>query len=231
MRPSNDDNNLDYGESYGKSNVGEDESKVPTLSDGRSNHSTGFDPSDVDDHEMVERDGQWMPKWQWLNQLNSGRHNRNGTNVQDANVERDVDVLCSDLDLPNSVKRRTMEIIMDVRDNREAGLSFGDLPVEVAEIGAVTLACRKIVDSLNFDTLDELDPDSNKIHEVALGEFYELEEDDTDFVDDSFTREDDTAETFLDKFVPDPKEGDDRREMTPKDVKKVRRKLAEYTDV
>lgn len=113
---------------------------TPQENDGRSETVTGFDPRDAPNRERVYRQGQWMSKWEWLNQLNDGVQDkeRGKANWQAGKVN-DAKLIADHLDLNRPERDKLLRMAQTINFNQ-----FGSYRSE-----QVLLACASLVSDEN----------------------------------------------------------------------------------
>lgn len=113
---------------------------TPQENDGRSETVTGFDPRDAPNGERVYRQGQWMSKWEWLNQLNDGVQDkeRGKANWQAGKVN-DAKLIADHLDLNRPERDKLLRMAQTINFNQ-----FGSYRSE-----QVLLACASLVSDEN----------------------------------------------------------------------------------
>ena len=118
--------------------------ETPQENDGRSQTVTGFDPHDARS-DKVYRQGEWIDKWKWLNQLNDGvqdkdrsKHNWRAGKLNDAKLIADR------LELTRPERDKLKRMADSVNFNR-----FGSYRSE-----QVLLACASLISDENTTVYD-----------------------------------------------------------------------------
>lgn len=134
---------LDYAvDSAGHVTDHEDEQAVPTEHDGRGEHRTGFRASDADGDTK---------KWQRLAAANEhGYHDERKTRRDWAGRKRDIEILvqtCNDYATEQELNHvldaeRVISLLEDLKEERD-GLNYGQVPVEVLVLAALTLHANR----------------------------------------------------------------------------------------
>jgi hypothetical protein len=115
------------------------DSETPQENDGRSKTVTGFDPRDTTS-QKVYRQGKWIDKWKWLNQLNDGVQDKNrGKQNWRAGKINDAELIANRLELTRPEKDKLKRMADEIDFNR-----FGSYKTE-----QVLLACASLVSDEN----------------------------------------------------------------------------------
>jgi len=116
------------------------DSTSPQENDGRSETVTGFDPRDASNRERVFRQGEWMDKWEWLNQLNDGVQDKNrGKRNWQAGKMNDAKLIADHLSLAPDEREKLLLMTEEIDFN-----SFGSYKSE-----QVLVACASLVSDEN----------------------------------------------------------------------------------
>jgi hypothetical protein len=131
----------------------------PQENDGRSETVTGFDPRDAPSGERVFRQGEWMDKWEWLNQLNDGVQDKErGKQNWQAGKLNDAKLIADHLSLPPNEREKLLRMAVEIDFN-----NFGSYSSE-----QVLVACSSLVSDENTTVYE------NRI--ILRDEFRELME-------------------------------------------------------
>lgn len=131
----------------------------PQENDGRSETVTGFDPRDAPSGERVYRQGEWMTKWEWLNQLNDGVQDKErGKQNWKAGKLNDAKLIADHLSLQPAETDKLLRMAEEIDFN-----NFGSHTTE-----QVLVACASLVSDENTTVYD------NRI--ILRDEFKELME-------------------------------------------------------
>lgn len=161
---------LDYGTFETDEDAPSLDENAPSL-DEELVGQTGFDPSDADE----------PARWEWLKELNNGRGDSDrNTQLRNAGIQRDIDVVCDRLGCTDHQKERAQWLLDEV-DIQGQLLPSG--PIEIAIIGVVSMVIDEDrtrfarmpgVDNVYSVTRDEefeqlcrdFDVDRSRIHDV-----------------------------------------------------------------
>lgn len=107
----------------------------PQENDGRSETVTGFDPRDAPSGERVYREGQWMDKWEWFNQLNDGVQDKErGKQNWRAGKRNDAKLIADHLSLAPSERDKLVRMAEEIDFN-----NFGSHTTEQVLVGCASL--------------------------------------------------------------------------------------------
>lgn len=107
----------------------------PRENDGRSETVTGFDPKDAPSGERVYRGGEWMSKWEWLNQLNDGVQDKErGKQNWRAGKINDAKLIANHLSLSPSERDKLLRMADEIDFN-----NFGSHTTEQVLMGCASL--------------------------------------------------------------------------------------------
>lgn len=110
---------------------------APHDNDGRSKTRTGFNPNDAPS-QTIERNGEDVSKWKWLNKVNDGIYDKDRETQNDiANKKRLVDVVCSSLDCTDYQTERAKQLLDGV------DVSVVSDKSETAVLAAVSLVANQ----------------------------------------------------------------------------------------
>lgn len=116
----------------------------PQQNDGRSETVTGFNPHDARS-EQVYRQGEWMDKWEWLNQLNDGVQDKNRSKHNwRAGKLNDAKLIANRLELTRPERDKLKRMADSVDFNQ-----FGSYRSE-----QVLLACASLISDENTTVYD-----------------------------------------------------------------------------
>lgn len=107
----------------------------PQENDGRSETVTGFDPRDAPNRERVYRQGEWMTKWEWLNQLNDGVQDKErGKQNWQAGKMNDAKLIADHLSLPPTEREKLLRMTEEIDFN-----NFGSHTTEQVLVACASL--------------------------------------------------------------------------------------------
>lgn len=116
----------------------------PQENDGRSTTVTGFDPHDARS-EKIYRQGEWIDKWEWLNQLNDGVQDKNRSKHNwRAGKLNDAKLIANRLELTRPERDKLKRMADSIDFNQ-----FGSYRSE-----QILLACASLISDENTTVYD-----------------------------------------------------------------------------